>query len=126
MPKSLRTRPASRHPLGHIAALGFSLAVVSAAPAHATICGPELWCGEWYIGLALHSTELGGGLWQYDYAVHLDYYPYMAPDTPDGGYPTAYTFASLVLPYFDDAALTDLKVGSNFTEKLTLTVTDQA
>jgi hypothetical protein len=89
--------------------------------AHATACPMGVLCDA--ISLNLTTLELDDGRWRYDYTVEDLYFAY-DPGVPVTPVSVSYTFAELRLPYFDDAAITAIQVGSQYSGQLTAQVID--
>lgn len=112
----------SRSVSGAVAALAW---LTISQHAHATACPEPLACTAG-ASLNLVTTQLDDGRWQYDYTFDLQvnatpYDPWAEPGAPVIK-SASYRFAEMRLPYFADAGITNLKVGSAYADVLTAAV----
>ncbi|MGC4060298.1 MAG: hypothetical protein QM749_05400 [Aquabacterium sp.] len=102
------------------AALG--LAFVAASNAQATACLSGITCDK--VSIELTSSQLANGTWQYDYTFSRIRYPYTGGAAPGAPVSMSAPLLSLQLPYFGDAGIANLKVGSNYAGLLTASIVD--
>jgi hypothetical protein len=110
-------KPASR--LFHLAIISAGLMAHGAANATACPVGYEVCTGEYRVTLNLATSQLADGNWQYDYTAKLAVVRYnggVAPAPEPVSSP--YTFVRLELPYFSDAGIANVRVGSDYASTL--------
>ena len=102
------------------AALG--LAFVAASSAHATACPSGITCDN--VSVQLTTSQLTDGTWQYDYTFSRIHYPYNGGTGPVTPVSMSVPLIDLQLPYFADAGIANLKVGSDYAGLLSVSIVD--